>query len=182
VSAATPRAVAPRTGRTRDGAPYRIRSIRPDDAERERAFIRDLSDESRHNRFMCAFREAPEALIDQFVHANDDERAFALVAVTGDLGGERIIGVARYAITDPDAREAELAITVADEWQTRGIGTTLVKALLEQARSRGLHRLFGPILESNMKVQQLLRDLGFTLRPEPGSTGVLEASIRLRSV
>jgi len=179
MSAATPCFAAPDARRTLDGASYRIRVIRPNDAERERAFIRDLSDESRHNRFMCAFREAPQALIDQFVHANDDEHAFALVAVTGDPGCERIIGVARYAVTDELAREAEWAVTVADQWQGRGIGTTLVRALLERARARGLRRLYAPILQSNAAVQQLARYLGFAIRPQPGTPGVLEASIML---
>jgi acetyltransferase len=182
VSEEPPCAAAPSAPRTLDGAPYRIRAIRPDDADRERAFIRDLSEESRHNRFMCTFRDAPQALIDQFVHANDDEHAFALVAVTGDPGCERIIGVARYAVTDELAREAEWAITVADEWQSRGIGTTLVRALLEQARTRGLRRLYAPILQSNAAVQQLAHYLGFTIRPEPGTAGVLEASITLGRV
>jgi acetyltransferase len=131
---------------------------------------------------MCAFHDAPQALIDRFVHANDDGHAFALVAVTGEPDCEQIIGVARYAVTDELAREAEWAVTVADEWQGRGIGTTLVRALLDHARTCGLRRLYAPILQSNAAVQQLASYLGFAIRPEPATPGVLEASIMLGPV
>jgi acetyltransferase len=155
--------------------------MRPDDAERERAFIRDLSDESRHKRFMCGFREAPPELVEQFVHANDDDSACALVAVTGESDAERIIGVARYAVTDERTREAELAVTVADDWQSRGVGFTLMKALLEHARARGIRHLYAAVLERNRDAQELARDLGFTIRADARSPGILEASIALSS-
>jgi acetyltransferase len=178
VSAAIQPAVALDTPRTLDGVPYHIRPIHPDDAERERAFIRELSDESRHNRFMHAFREAPTALIDRFVHV-DQDRTMALVALTGSGADERIIGVARYAMTDETARECEFAVTVADAWQGRGIGTTLARALFEHARTRGFRRIYGTILMSNTRMQALARYLGLSMRPAPGCPGELEASVSL---
>ncbi len=173
-------AVAGDAPRTRDGIAYRIRPIRAEDAEREREFIVSLSDESRHNRFMCALREPSEAMIDRFVHV-DHERTMALVAVLGDAGHERIVGVARYAVTGDAAGECEFAVTVADEWQGRGIGTTLARALFEHAKARGLRRLYGTILASNARMQDLARYLGLKIRSMPGSPGVLEAYICLDS-
>lgn len=163
---------------TRDGVPYRIRAIRPDDADRERAFICELSNESRHNRFMHALREPPAALIDRFVHV-DRDRTMALVAVTGEGAEERIIGVARYALTDEASRSCEFAITVADAWQGRGIGTTLARALFEYARAHGFRRIYGTTLATNTRLQELARYLGLSLRPAADCPGVLEASVVL---
>jgi acetyltransferase len=173
-------AVARDAPRTRDGIAYRIRPIRGDDAEREREFIVSLSDESRHNRFMCALREPSEAMIESFVHV-DRERTMALVAVVGDAHHEQIIGVARYAVTNDAAGECEFAVTVADEWQGRGIGTTLARALFDYAKARGFRRLYGTILVSNARMQDLARYLGLKPRSMPGSPGVLEAYICLDS-
>lgn len=101
---------------------------------------------------MYALPEAPQVLIDRFVHV-DHDRTMALVAVTGEGAGERIFGVARYALTDEGARECEFAVTVADTWQGRGVGTTLARALFNHARSRGFRRIYGTILTSNTRMQ-----------------------------
>jgi hypothetical protein len=85
-----------RTARTRDGIDYRIRPIRIEDAERDRAFIIHLSEASRYKRLMGSVREPSQELIDRFVRI-DYQHDMAFVAVVDQLGAERIIGVARYA-------------------------------------------------------------------------------------
>ena len=85
-----------RQAHTRDGTPYFIRPIRPDDAERERRFIAGLSPDSLHNRFLGGLREPSPAFIHRLVDV-DYDRTMAFVAVVGEGDDERIIGVARYA-------------------------------------------------------------------------------------
>jgi hypothetical protein len=68
--------------RTSDGVEYRVRPIRPDDAQREREFIAGLSPQSRYQRFLHNLREPGDALIAQLVHV-DGHRTMALVAVVG---------------------------------------------------------------------------------------------------
>ncbi|HKZ74186.1 MAG TPA: GNAT family N-acetyltransferase [Steroidobacteraceae bacterium] len=162
---------------TRDGASFRIRPIRPDDADRERAFIAALSDESRHNRFMYAMREPPAALIERLTHV-DQKRTMALLAVIGEPPDERIIGVARYAADDA-GEDCEFAVTVADGWQGRGVGTMLARAIFEHARAQRFRRIYGLVLASNDRMVQLARYLGLEMRPQPGCPGVLEAYRRL---
>jgi acetyltransferase len=152
--------------RTHDGARYRIRPIHPDDAQRERDFIAALSPQSRYQRFMHAMREPGEALIDRFVNV-DRHRSMAFVAVNGEGLDERIIGVARYAADD--AGECEFAVTVADEWQRRGIGTTLVPLLFEYAAREGFHTIYGTVLADNQRMIELAEGLGLTVEaPRPG--------------
>lgn len=171
-------AFVPDPPRTLDGVSYRVRPIRADDAEREREFIQSLSDESRHSRFMCALREPSESMIERFVHV-DYERTMALVAVVEHGTEERIIGVARYAATDAAARECEFAVTVADEWQGRGIGAALARALFVHARAHGFRRVYGTVLASNTRMRDLAHYLGLKTRSMPGCPGVLEAYVVL---
>ncbi|MGH8285849.1 MAG: GNAT family N-acetyltransferase [Steroidobacteraceae bacterium] len=177
MNAATAEAESIRVCRTRHGVEYRVRPIRADDAERERAFIAALSEESRHNRFMYALREPSPALIERFVNV-DHRLTMALVATIGAGESEHIIGVARYA-ADASGQECEFAVTVADEWQSRGIGATLTRALFEHARRRGFRRVFGSILASNDRMIALAHFLGLETHRVPECPSLLEASRRL---
>lgn len=147
-----------RQATTRDGAPYLIRPIRADDAERERDFIRGLSAESRYNRFMYEVGEPSRELIEHFVHV-DYRKHMALVAVTGDGTEERIVGVARYVV-DGSGSACEFAVAVADAWQSRGIGTTLTRLLFDYARAQGMKRVYGSILANNERMVGLAHWLG----------------------
>src|ERR1700688_3650774 len=119
------------TEKTRDGVMYRIRPIRSDDLERDRDFILHLSAVSRYNRMMGTIREPLPQLLDHFVHV-DYWREMAFVAIVGAGRDERIIGVARYA---GDPADCEFAVAVADEWQSRGVASTLTRLLFAYARA-----------------------------------------------
>jgi RimJ/RimL family protein N-acetyltransferase len=162
---------------TSDGTPYRIRPIRPDDAQRERDFIDGLSPQSRYQRFMHIMREPDDALIAKLVNV-DHHRTMALVAVTGDGADERIIGIARYA-ADND-RECEFAVTVADGWQCRGIGTTLVPMLFEHAAREGFQIIYGTVLADNARMIELSNWLGLTVDAPRGGDCTVRAWRRLQ--
>lgn len=160
----------PREARTSDGLGYRIRPIRADDAQRERSFINGLSTESRYLRFMHGLREPGDTFISRLVNV-DQHRNVALVAVIGETTDERIIGVARYA-ADSDT-ECEFAVVVADDWQCRGVGTTLVPLLFERAAQEGFQVIYGTVLADNQRMIELAQWLGLTVDPaRPGETTV----------
>jgi len=168
-----------RQAHTRDGTPYFIRPIRPDDAERERRFIAGLSPDSLHNRFLGGLREPSPAFIHRLVDV-DYDRTMAFVAVVGEGDDERIIGVARYA-ANPSSSDCEFAVTVADEWQSRGIGTTLARLLFDYARARGFRRTYGYILAGNDRMVSLARWIGLQVRAAPDDATLLEASMPLQT-
>jgi RimJ/RimL family protein N-acetyltransferase len=154
--------------RTRDGAPICIRPLRPDDRDREIAFIESLSPESRYFRLLTPLRVLPPHLVDQLMDI-DYRRRMALVATVPGEGDERIVGVARYGEMD-DAATAELGITVTDAWQRRGIASLLVTALMRYAREHGMRRIEGIVLPENHRMLSLAARLGFEQRfsPEDG--------------
>lgn len=160
----------PCTVHTSGGIPYRIRPIRPDDAQRERDFINGMSSQSRYQRFMHNLREAGDSLIATLVNI-DQHRTMALVAVSGEGTSERIIGVARYAADNDE--ECEFAVVVADDWQCRGIGTTLTRLLFEHAAREGFKTIYGTVLADNQRMIDLAGWLGLTVdAPRPGETTV----------
>ncbi len=143
-----------------DGAAVTIRPIRPEDAEIEQAFVKNLSDESRYFRFMDTVRELSPRMLAHFTRV-DYERHMALIAVTTDKGRETQIAVARYVSGD-DPRRCEFAIVVADAWQHRGLGRRLMEALMAAARGAGMRVMHGEVLASNHKMLQLMSRLGFS--------------------
>jgi acetyltransferase len=77
---------------------------------------------------------------------------------------------------NPDGKSCEFALVVADEWQHRGIGSRLMKALIASARQQGFSRMNGEILSTNINMQRLAEELGFKLRNDPDDPGVKLAS------
>ena len=90
-----------------------------------------LSPESRYRRFLAAMPELSEEMVRYLteIDHHDHEAIAALDARTGEG-----IGVARY-VRDPQRRDAaEVAVTVIDDWQGKGVGTLLLEALGARAR------------------------------------------------
>ena len=154
-----------------DGTDITIRPIRPEDAEIEQEFVRNLSEESKYFRFMRTLHELNQEMLVRFTQI-DYDREMAFIAVTGEGEAEKELGVARYTI-NPDGESCEFAIVVADEWRRVGIGTRLAQTLLESAKDRGVRVVEGEMLSNNNEMRTLAERLGFTVRPSEQDTGIL---------
>jgi acetyltransferase len=160
-----------------DGTRITIRPIRPEDAAIEGDFVRNLSDESRYFRFMDSLRELSPQMLSHFTRV-DYDRHMALIAVVSDAERETEIAVARYIMTD-DGSSCEFAIVVADAWQRKGLGSLLMRHLMEAARRRGLRTMFGDVLASNHGMLEMTRRLGFHARFDDGDTRLMRVEIQL---
>ena len=101
-----------------------IRPIRIADAQMEADFIRRLSAETKHYRFLGGVKELSPIELSRLCQV-DGRHSMAFVATVRRDGVETEIGVSRYAPNSrSDARE--IAVTVADEWQHKGLGTMLM--------------------------------------------------------
>jgi GNAT superfamily N-acetyltransferase len=146
------------------GVVVKVRPIRPEDAEMEASFVRNLSDHARHFRFGTAMKELTREMLVRFTQI-DYDRELALLVLVEQAGRETEIAVARYARTSPEA--ADVAIVVGDAWQGKGIGRRLLVHLIALARARGIRRLEGEMLAENMPIRNLLASLGFQFRRDP---------------
>jgi GNAT superfamily N-acetyltransferase len=154
-----------------DGRRITVRPVLPQDADILQAFVRELSDQSRRNRFFRALHELPGDLLARFTQV-DYRRHLALVAEVFDRGVETIVGEARYVVED-DLESAEFAVAVADLWQGRGIGALLLQRLSAQAAAAGIPLLYGQTLCSNRAMHRLARTAGFTVALDPEDEDLL---------
>jgi acetyltransferase len=151
----------------KDGTRLPVRPMRPEDVELELAFFRGLSERSRYQRFMQQLSELPPRLLARFTQL-DYDRELALVV----LHEGRFVSVGRYA-PNPDGTTAEFALTVADEWQGKGLGRALLERLCTRAREAGYAALYGNILADNHDMLHLAMRLGFTESSREGNEVVV---------
>ena len=164
----------------RDGLSVFIRPIRPDDAERETAFVGALSPQTRRLRFLGAMKQlSPESLA-RFTQI-DYREELALVAITERGGNEAIRAIARFAI-NKDRTSGEFAIIVADKFQRKGLGKALMIALIESARERGLHILQGETLRENEEMRDLATALGFRSETHNGDDSAVTLTLDLKAL
>ena len=143
--------------RLKDGSPLLVRAIRPDDAERERAFVAAMSDASRYSRFQHSVSALSPEMISRFTQL-DYGREMALLAI--DPATDKIAGVCRY-FPYPDRASVEFAIAIADTWQGRGLGSALMKSLIACAQDAGYKSMDGSILPANQAMLHMTTQLGF---------------------
>jgi acetyltransferase len=155
----------PIKAKLRNGIRVTIRPIEPEDAQREQAFVRGLSQESRYFRFMNTLRELSPQMLERFTHP-DAAREIALVALTGEGVSAQQIGVARCALMQ-DGTASEFALVVADSFQGQGLGGLLMQALLNAADERGIKRIEGLVLNNNQRMLELMHALGFEASSAP---------------
>ncbi len=148
-----------------DGTRVLIRPLREEDRERNQAFIERLSPEARRFRFMGTFKHASPALLDQLMDV-DNTQQVALIALVHDDGELRGVGVSRYAATTQD-KQCECAVTVADDWRHRGLGTLLMRHLISQARQNGFRQMISIDAASNKPMRDLGSHLGFRSHHDP---------------
>lgn len=163
-----------------DGRSVTIRPVLPQDDNLAQAFVRAMSAQSRYNRFLVALEELPPALLARFTNV-DQQQHLALLAATVVYGKELQIGEARYVI-EADGTSAEFAIAVADDWQTAGIGSRLLRALEGAASAADLGRLTGDVLADNRKALDFMRQRGFVVHPNREEARLLRVEKALASV
>jgi acetyl coenzyme A synthetase (ADP forming)-like protein len=138
----------------RDGSTLRLRPPTRDDEEGLLEFFRGLSDQSLYRRFHGAPTIGP-ALVGALIEPDWTERG-SLVGVLED----RIVAHAEYVrLRDPAS--AEVAFTVADDFQGRGIGTRLLERLAERAASVGIERFVAEVLPENRPMLGVFGAAGF---------------------
>ena len=152
--------------KTHNGVWVSSRPIQPEDTEREQAFIKNLSPETRYRRFMSILNELSSAQLNHFTHI-DYHYTMAFIALLKETGEE--IGVCRYAANPaektPDA--CEFSIVVADDWQDQGIGHHLMTRLIAAAKEQGFLRMTGDFLADNTRMLSFVSRLGFKLSTHP---------------
>lgn len=154
--------------RLRDGSRALTWSVLPEDREAIREGYERLSDRSRYHRFLAGVPHLTDQLLRHLVDEVDGVDHVALVLFVVDDDNEALpAGVARV-IRYPDRPDvADVAVTVADEWQGRGVATALLEQLMRE-RPRGVRRLETTVAADNAASLAMLRRLGPTTVVDEG--------------
>jgi len=137
----------------RDGSTLRLRAPQAEDADRLLAFFSDLSDRSRYLRFH-GFPALGPKLVEPMLDPDWDERG----ALIGSLDGHTVALANWVRLRDP--RLAEVAFTVDDRFQQRGIGTRLLEQLAARAATAGIEQFVAEVLHDNAAMMGVFRDAG----------------------
>lgn len=162
----------------RDGTPALIWPLLPTDAQTLRDGFRRLSSESRRHRFLTAISELDDSMIRRLVDSVDGVHHIALLLIVVPLEAEEgPVGVAHLLQYSNDPTTADIAVTVADDWQGRGAGTALVSALLER-RPAAVTRLQTAVDADNRASLALLAGAGRMSSGMP-YRGVVDVTVEL---
>ncbi len=150
----------------KDGSEVLIRPIRGEDESRMVEFHKGLSDATVYLRYFQAqrleSRVEHERLIRKCFLDYDREVALAAERMNKDTGSHELLGVGRL-VRQRDESEAELGVVVADRWQGAGLGTELVRRLIEIARRERIRRINAAILSENAPMLALAKHFHFHL-------------------
>ncbi|MFN5084005.1 MAG: GNAT family N-acetyltransferase [Novosphingobium sp.] len=145
--------------RLEDGRAISIRAVRPDDEERLRDGVAQLSARSRYLRFFTPAPTMPDHVIEKLVDV-DGHRHLAWGAVLADDPELQAIGVVHAVRSDEQSRRAEFAIAVLDDFHGQGLARMLSAVLLIHCRREGIATLDAQVLLENRPAIRLLRSLG----------------------
>jgi GNAT superfamily N-acetyltransferase len=144
----------------RNGITVNLRAIRPDDAPRLQAFFTQLSSQSAFFRFLTSWKELAREKA-EYLACVDYKTRMAIVATIETGGQDQVIALASYAqLPSPDARMAEAAVVVQDQYQGLGLGTILLQNLAALARMNDISIFVGLIHAENTRMLLWLRNSG----------------------
>ncbi len=150
----------------RDGTPITIRPIRPEDEPLMVKLHETLSERSVYFRWLHMLKLSERIAHEQLIRMCfiDYEREMALVAEykNPQTGQNEIIGVSRL-IKVRSENSGEFAVLVTDQFQRRGLGTELLRRLIEVGHDEKLQLITGTILVENQGMQEVCKKLGFRL-------------------
>jgi GNAT superfamily N-acetyltransferase len=160
----------------RDGSEVLIRELTPEDAPALAEAYEHLSPKSRELRFLGGkARLSPREL--KYLTEVDGHSHEALGAVDRATGAG--VGVARFVRLAPDAPVAEVAVTVLDAWQRRGLATLLLEELNGRARAEGITHYTALVSGDNEAVVALLHGIGARVLDADEASGTIEYELEL---
>jgi GNAT superfamily N-acetyltransferase len=159
----------------RDGSRVRIRQSRSSDRELLLRGFERLSPESRYRRFLCATPELTGEVL-RYLTKIDHQHHEAMIALDEQTG--EAVGVARYVRDRKRPQVAEVAVTVIDDWQGRGLGTLLLEVISARAREQAITTFTALTLATNDEMMDLLKRLG-RARVVDRDSGTVEIEVEI---
>ena len=159
-----------------NGVPVTIRPLGPEDEPFIVNFHKTLSEESVYFRYFHLIKLQTRISHDRLTRICflDYDREIALVAEYNnpDTGQQEILGIGRLSKLHGH-NEAEFGLLVSDHYHGQGLGTELLRSLLDIGRTEGLDAISATILSDNSAMQHLCDKLGFIKHRSMGEVSVI---------
>lgn len=165
---------------SKDGLRFKLRPVRPEDANAFYKTFEHLDSEDVRLRFFSPLKSLPATLVSRLTQIDyDREMNFVIVPehVT-DENKELIFGLVQLAC-DPDNIKGEYAVLVRSDWKGHGLGARLMEEIISYGRSRGLRIIEGSVLRANQAMLGLCRELGFHVESNPDDLEVMDVTLYL---
>lgn len=133
-----------------------------------------ISPEDMRYRFFSPMRNLPTEQVTRLCDV-DYTREMAFIAKHEASG--RTYGVSRLVRNDTDGKSAEFAVLVASAGKSIGLGTVLMRAIIDWGRSQGIEEITGQILADNAPMLAFIKRLGVVMSRNPGEPDILEAKL-----
>ena len=156
-----------------DGWRIFVRPIRPDDEFLIRDLLAHVTKEDLRLRFFDSIKEFSHQFIAKLTQL-DYARAMAFVAI--DQASSEMLGVV-WLYSDSIHETGEYAILLRSDLHGRGLGWVLMQLIIEYAKSAGLKRIDGQILQENSVMLKMCRELGFEVNTDPQDNGVCDVTL-----
>jgi acyl-CoA hydrolase/GNAT superfamily N-acetyltransferase len=145
----------------RDGSHILIRPIRSEDEPQMKEMFYSFSEQTVYLRFHATLKSMPHNKLQLFCNVDYDTE-MALVATTGEPGNEDMVATGRY-LTDPSKTSAEMAFSVRDDWQRKGLGTLLFQKLIEIGKANGIAKFSADVLIENSGMLKIFHRSGLNI-------------------
>jgi acetyltransferase len=153
------------------------RPIRPEDEPLIHELLRHVTSQDLRLRFFGPMKEFTHEFIARLTQL-DYARAMAFVAF--DEATNELVGVVRIH-SDSIYENGEYAILLRSDLKGRGLGWALMQLIIEYAKSEGLKRLSGQVLQENSTMLKMCRELGFAVKSDAAEPGLCEVTLELES-
>jgi RimJ/RimL family protein N-acetyltransferase len=146
---------------TKKGLPILLRPVRINDETLIKDLFYSLSDRSLERRFMSMRRDIPHKMRQEYV-VIDYSMEMIILATTDQNGTETAIGMGQYII-NKNTHTAEVAFTVREDFQNKGVGTELISYLTQLAKNEGLLGFTAEVLIENEPMLHVFEKMGFDM-------------------
>jgi len=161
----------------KNGWQVEVRPIRAEDAHLITTFHRQLSEESIRFRYFHNKSNLTQRDLSILSHINYDRQMAFIAEYLGDEGSKEMLGVVRVW-NDPDNIRTEFSVIIRDDLQGLGIGSLLMKKMIDYCTNIGTLEMIGKIMVDNHPMRALMKHLGFKCRYNMEEQ-VIDAVLRL---
>jgi len=159
----------------RDGLRILVRPIRPEDEPAIHELLRHVTSRDLRLRFFAPMKEFTHEFIARLTQL-DYARAMAFVAF--EEATNELVGVVRIH-SDSIYESGEYAVLLRSDLKGRGLGWALMQLIIEYAKSEGLKRISGQVLQENSAMLSMCRELGFTIKSDPVEYSLCDVTLEL---